>query len=510
MENRSILLVAIAVMFGLSFMKDTHGACNSEQTDLQYIIEIDHDAQEYYIADEAASITFSLSAEAAPPYEGETVSPSQPAVVTWSGIVNGTNDSANFNEEYTIELPADIMTNSLALDDRNLVITVTNAPDNYLDPDDSADDGLCDALADIKLTIIKVDITGFSDDEPYARHGDCPTNNHRTTCQATISPSGISSITYSIQGDAHGATIDPDTGVITPGVNESGEITVRAVASMLPSCFDEEQLAIRPCPTSRHSHTVSWINENAVDPSTGEPSPYRAYGGNFRHIFTSSGGELTGESISEEIRIQTGENDFNLDFEADPGESVWTLDSAGKMTTDDTYMFTFIWFCLDLFWPNSLSAHSVFEQKYFWRCPDCTDAEGADAWRQITGPDEIEWELREGSPIDPAEVRMRFQAYGEVKVMNYVGYVFLENLEMTPDTIVANSTDTSQGSVDIVPSYRNVVWSITGNALGCTINATGQVTAGSDDGAISVEADGEPAYSDGLFPCTTSLTLTAP
>lgn len=209
--------------------------------------------------------------------------------------------------------------------------------------------------------------------------------------------------------------------------------------------------------------------------------------------------------------ILRGENDFGLaDCERDPGDTIWTLDDAGKMTEDDTYIVGYLGIFAGDFWPDDLPAHSVVEQKYFWRCPDCTAAGGADAWREVSGPYDIEFELKKGSIIDPAEIKVRCMAYGETKIHWYVGIVVLENLVMTPDTITANGTDTSQGSVHIIPSYRNVVWSISGAALGCTINAAGKVTAGLDDGTITVNADGEDAYS-GVFSAETSdLTLTEP
>jgi hypothetical protein len=135
--------------------------------------------------------------------------------------------------------------------------------------------------------VVKVEITGFSPSYTYARAPDCPVADHQSTCQATIDPPGVSTIVYSIQGDAHGATIDPNTGVITPSTTGSGDITVRAAATVLTSYYDEETFHIRarPIAVSQSTATALLI---PVD-------------GKWIHTFSGTGGSLEYAEIHETV-----------------------------------------------------------------------------------------------------------------------------------------------------------------------------------------------------------------
>jgi hypothetical protein len=214
--------------------------------------------------------------------------------------------------------------------------------------------------------------------------------------------------------------------------------------------------------------------------------------------------------ITEEIRIDQNDFEWRPDkVEKDKGEVTWTLNEAGTMTEPDEYNCGWLNIHLSNFWPNDLPATTIFKQKYFWKCPTCTAAAGSDVWRQVSGPSDIKLELFQ-EELFPKIVKVKVEAYDKTFIYDYVGIAVLENLQMNPDSITANGTDQSQGTVDIIPEYRAVVWTIQGNAHGCTIDNTGKVTAGTTAGTITVQADAEEAYSSKLTPVKTTLKLNKP
>jgi hypothetical protein len=210
------------------------------------------------------------------------------------------------------------------------------------------------------LTVVKVDITGFSVPYTYACAPECPTINHQATCYATIEPLGVATITYSPQGDAHGAFIDASTGVITPSTTKSGEITVRATASILPECYAESTFVIRARPTNVSQSTVSRL---AVP-----------VGGEWIHTFNGTGGSLSETEVVETI------TEINWPFrrvELETGGST-TLDENGTMEGADK-----IWepgwnFDINDFLPSppkaGLPQDGTHAQEWDWCCPMCYGA----------------------------------------------------------------------------------------------------------------------------------------
>jgi len=70
----------------------------------------------------------------------------------------------------------------------------------------------------------------------------CADGSSTSTASATITPSSRT-ITWSIQGDALGCSINSSTGVITAGTT-AGTITVRAADSVLSDCYAEANIDI--------------------------------------------------------------------------------------------------------------------------------------------------------------------------------------------------------------------------------------------------------------------------
>lgn len=210
------------------------------------------------------------------------------------------------------------------------------------------------------VNILSVNITGFSPPYTYARATGCPVAAHQATCQATIDPPGVSTITYSIQNEASGATIDANTGCITPSITESGEITVRAAATVLPDCYDEETFLIKARPTTVH---VSTATKDVVP-----------VGGEWVHTFLGTGGSLEGAQIVETVTMTSWP--FR-DYDPVTGGS-WTLNSLGTMTVPDSLRESGEQFDINDFLPSppksGLPQSSLEHQEFDWICPMCWGA----------------------------------------------------------------------------------------------------------------------------------------
>jgi hypothetical protein len=194
----------------------------------------------------------------------------------------------------------------------------------------------------------------------------CALAAHQSTCLAAINPESVSSITFTIQGPAHGARIDENTGVISPGSMESGSISVRAAATILPSCYDESVFLIKPHPTS--------INNTAATVVSGP------YGGTFVHTFDGTGGSLDAAQISEDM--QAGTNPFGITWAGVPypGEpNVWTLDASGTMSDFDKILTDDDFVDVNDFLPKppkaGLPAIWNTPQTLYWFCPLCNEWE---------------------------------------------------------------------------------------------------------------------------------------
>jgi hypothetical protein len=94
--------------------------------------------------------------------------------------------------------------------------------------------------ADLVMTVVNVQNVTFDPENLYAD------GESHSTASATITPDTLT-ITWSIQGNALGCTINSSTGVITPGTTE-GTITARAAASVLATCYAENNIdVLNPC-----------------------------------------------------------------------------------------------------------------------------------------------------------------------------------------------------------------------------------------------------------------------
>lgn len=243
----------------------------------------------------------------------------------------------------------------------------------------------------------------------------------RSTASAETLPPDRT-VKWSIIGNTYGATIDSNTGVITPAEGRSGSITVRATDAAEPTVFTDSILTIQAVPTGIASSQVF------VTPLS------RYYGGHWLHTFTSSGGSLEGIYIGETIRTITKPSPFRgiLGLTYDPpakpsGPTVpyegssWVLDAEGTMKVADAYRIAKSSIDARDFLSGSSKAglpqtHKIY-QWYSWYFPP------GKRWVKFMGPNEITWTLRFNVTQNRLEVVT--QAYGREVVQNYEGPTWL-------------------------------------------------------------------------------------
>jgi hypothetical protein len=250
------------------------------------------------------------------------------------------------------------------------------------------------------VAVLKVNITGFTKTNVWPLHVNCLTNHHQTTCLATIQPTGISTLNYSIQGDAYGAAIDMTNGIVTPGYGQSGVITIRTTATVLPTCYAETNLTI-------HAIPVAWVSSVVVPPYT-----TNVYGAGWIHTFSSSGGSLTNVYIAEAISNQPP-NPFGYDYNVPAPPPVegnqCELTDGGTMVSPDYYQTACYWIDATKF--TNFPQTATDNQWYFWNCPNCND------WLQFTGPHPISVILCTNALGD---FEVKTEAYGQTQTDPYV------------------------------------------------------------------------------------------
>ena len=218
--------------------------------------------------------------------------------------------------------------------------------------------------------IVGIKVNGFSADELWPLHTNMFIVRHQVTCFAeTIPPNFPLPIEYSLVGDNFGATIDRFTGVITPGYDRSGELTVRASFSYFADCYDEDKITIRAVPVAV-TNSVIITDETTTD--------WMYYGAGWLHSFSGTGGSLAGVIISETVR-KNFPDPFKYKGYFNPGmENSWVLDSNGTMNFPDVYLMPRTVINAALF--TNLPQTASSSQWYHWRCELCR------YWPKFTGP----------------------------------------------------------------------------------------------------------------------------
>ncbi len=233
---------------------------------------------------------------------------------------------------------------------------------NSLDPGEyvvTARSGIVSTYFDTcTVRVIKVKITGFEKTPIVARGDECAEKDHQSKCLCEVLPKGISNVSYSIEGAKHGATIDPKTGVITPGIKDSGTVKIRATSGLSPDCFDEKEITIEAIPVGIYATSVVRAGMN--------------YGAVYQHTAKSSGGSLAGREITEFLKAT--QNDFQL-WDSIDGNYLTPVRLNAKGEFIDDVITPSIRVDVNDFLPHppkkGLPAFFCTPQQFKWKCPMC-------------------------------------------------------------------------------------------------------------------------------------------
>ena len=302
-------------------------------------------------------------------------------------------------------------------------------------------------------------------------------------------------VTWSIVGNARGATIDAATGIVTPPVTNTGNIVVRATDNAVRDARNQQTLTIRAHPKS--------IERTIRTGPVGAP-----YGSVYDHIFVSSGGPLTGVDVSEHVFC--GSDPFGFCPGAMPVlpglPNVWTVNAARRMVGD--FMATpaaLPGIDVNQFLPSppnpGLPQVLTTPQILYWRSEQCG-----------------QWIPFQNVPIDFILRRNRAGAFQTITINNrvpsppeaYAGPALaapgapagsvcnpgegLSNVTFAPAVIGADASaqTTTAGSVRVRPGGNQVTWSFPGPNLGAGIAAQGNpalFTPGNIAGQVRVRVE---------------------
>ncbi|MDD2706999.1 MAG: Ig-like domain-containing protein [Verrucomicrobiae bacterium] len=242
------------------------------------------------------------------------------------------------------------------------------------------DNNLCNGKADITVKEIAVKIIGFDKNVTWP----CSCDGAKVIVGATVTPLNDNTVTWSLQGNAYGANIQPLStkpskpaggdfyAKITPGLQETGSVTVRVTLKGDPENYDEKTFAVHDVP-EKIDCTFGYGPEG-YDKTTG-------YSANFLHRFKArSNGSLENCKIVEYVTLSY--SDFSSDdndlYPITYDKSMnwaWILDEFGQMKNLDTiqdYWHTTHRHLDNLVGYQSSPATQITMQYFAWVCPFCT------------------------------------------------------------------------------------------------------------------------------------------
>jgi hypothetical protein len=316
-----------------------------------------------------------------------------------------------------------------------------------------------------------------------------------TTITAAAKPAGAGTIKYSLEADkvapAAGTKIDESSGAVTLDAKQPG-------GSMKVKAENESSYA---------DATFKLIEKPAAIASTAG-SAAGTYEGHFTHTFSSAGASaagLDGENINEKFDSLTADTPFGpFTLEANAaGSSGWDLDSTGKMAGPDKVS---IGKGIDAtpFVKNASNptpakplpqGFSMTQKLHAKSFPDAT----LDASPFTTTAHERTLEDNGG------KLQMTLKAGTKGVSIDYVGPPVFRNAKADKTSVEASPEKPKTGtwkrnevqvSVDVAPAGGKVKYSIPGEALGCTVDASGKVLIGSTPGTIKVRAGDGTHYDE--------------
>jgi len=241
------------------------------------------------------------------------------------------------------------------------------------------------------------------------------------------------------------------------------------------------------------------------------------YSATFRHSFTGASGKGSGverANINEKfdsLSVDTDFGKFTLEANA-AGSQGWDLDAAGKMAGDDNV---------------SIGKAGIDANKFVKTASNPTPAKtipvGFSMTQHLHAKSLPSGNLDAAPFTDTQHVRTLKEDGGALKVVlragtkdvaiDYAGPAVFRNAKADKTTVEASEPKPKTGTwkrnevqVTVVaePSSAKAKYSITGTALGCTVDSSGKVLIGDQAGTITVRAgDGGSHYDE------VAITITA-
>jgi len=311
---------------------------------------------------------------------------------------------------------------------------------------------------------------------------------------ATAAPDNATGVVYSVAAgtaNTDNVAIDETTGVITIAAGQQGgRIEVSADAADESGVTVDLDIMERP-------GTISATATSGTED----------YGGAFTHTFTAPSGRasgLEGANINEEFDASSAAtpwgNTFNLDANA-AGSHGWDLDSAGKMTGPDDVTIGTDGVNIGKLYnstsnPEATKAlpqgFTMTQSLYAMVQPGGTRE--ASAFATVSHRREV---------IEGPQFRVT-AGLGSI-TEDYSGPAAVTNAAASSSTVMASAPRPESGewtqrkvtvSADAIPDTATLAYSITGRALGCTIDSDGEVSIGARAGTITVRVTASTANYD--------------
>jgi hypothetical protein len=279
--------------------------------------------------------------------------------------------------------------------------------------------------------------------------------------------------------------IDETTGVVTVGATQAGGKLKATGTSADGATADVEFQAIEK-PT-------------AISASSGSSSG--TYAADFTHTFkgsSASASGLEGANVNEKFDAQSVASPFGaFKLKANAaGSHGWDLDSAGAMTGPDNVSID-----------QSLIDANTFVKSASNPSPASSLPQTFSMTQHLFTKTFPAGTLDSASFMDTEHVRTLEEVSGKLQVtlkagkgsvsIDYAGAAVFRNAKADKPKVVASEPKPKAGdwkqnevqvSVDVTPSGATAKYSITGAALGCTVDSSGKVLIGDTAGTITVRA----------------------